>query len=124
MLDRAKHTQPVDVVDDQTGSPTWSRDLAHGLVALASSSAAPGIYHATNSGSTTWYGLAKAVYAAADADPELVRPTTTDRFPRPAPRPTYSVLANARWAATGLPELRPWEDAVAEFVIGQPDRGV
>jgi dTDP-4-dehydrorhamnose reductase len=118
MLDRAARAQPVDVVDDQTGSPTWARDLAGGLIALARSTAPAGIHHLTNAGSTTWYGLAKAVYRAAGADPELVRPTTTDRFPRPAPRPAYSVLANDRWVAAGLAPLRHWEHAVVEYVTG------
>ena len=102
----------VDVVDDQRGSPTWSRDLASGLVALARSSAAPGTYHATGGGDTTWYGFTRAIFAALGADPDRVRPTTTDRFPRPAPRPAYSVLSNKAWAGAGLPALPHWEDAL------------
>jgi dTDP-4-dehydrorhamnose reductase len=102
----------VDVVDDQRGSPTWSRDLASALVALAGSAAPPGTYHATNAGDTTWYGLAREVFAEVGADPVRVRPTTTDRFPRPAPRPAYSVLSNASWRAAGLPPLRGWQAAL------------
>lgn len=104
----------VDVVDDQRGSPTWSADLARGLVELARSEAAPGVYQATNAGETTWYGLARAVFAELGADPDRVRPTTTDRFPRPAPRPGYSVLSDAKWRAAGLAPLRPWREALAE----------
>lgn len=104
----------VDVVEDQRGSPTWSADLARGLVALARSDAAPGVYHCTNSGETTWYELARAVFAELGADPDRVHPTTSDRFPRPAPRPAYSVLSDARWRAAGLPTLRPWRAALAE----------
>ena len=102
----------LDVVDDQRGSPTWSRDLAAGLLALASARPAPGIYHCTNAGETTWYGLARAVFAEIGADPDRVRPTTTDRFPRPAPRPAYSVLSGAAWSGAGLPAPRPWRDAL------------
>jgi dTDP-4-dehydrorhamnose reductase len=102
----------LDVVEDQRGSPTWSRDLAAGLLALAAARPAPGIYHATNAGETTWYGLARAVFSEIGADPERVRPTTTANFPRPAPRPAYSVLSGAAWSAAGLPPLRPWRDAL------------
>jgi dTDP-4-dehydrorhamnose reductase len=102
----------LEVVDDQRGSPTWSRDLAAGIVALAGKQPPPGIYHCTNAGDTTWYGLTRAIFAELGADPERVRPTTTDKFPRPAPRPAYSVLSGAGWAAAGLPPLRPWDEAL------------
>ncbi len=108
----AGERETLDVVDDQRGSPTWSRDLAAGLVALAGSAAAPGVYHCTNAGGTTWYGLARAVFAEIGADPDRVRPTGTGAFPRPAPRPAYSVLSDAAWRAAGLPGLRPWDRAL------------
>jgi dTDP-4-dehydrorhamnose reductase len=109
-LERDRET--IEVVDDQRGSPTWSADLARGLVALAGSAAPPGVYHCTNGGDTTWYGLARAVFAELGADPERVRPTSTDRYPRPAPRPAYSVLSAAAWRAAGLPALPDWRDAL------------
>jgi dTDP-4-dehydrorhamnose reductase len=102
----------VDVVDDQRGSPTWSRDLADGLLALVAAAPGPGIYHCTNAGETTWYGLARAVFEELGADPDRVRPTTTAAFPRPAPRPAYSVLSPAAWLAAGLPAPRPWREAL------------
>jgi dTDP-4-dehydrorhamnose reductase len=108
----AGERETLDVVDDQRGSPTWSRDLAAGLVALAAQAPPPGVYHCTNTGDTTWYGLARAVFAEIGADPERVRPTTTDAFPRPAPRPAYSVLSDRSWRAAGLAPLRPWRDAL------------
>ncbi|MBV9822026.1 MAG: dTDP-4-dehydrorhamnose reductase [Actinobacteria bacterium] len=111
-LERDRET--LEVVDDQRGSPTWSADLARGLVALAGSDAAPGTYHCTGSGDTTWYGLARAVFEELGADPERVRPTTTDRFPRPAPRPAYSVLSDAAWRAAGLDPLPHWRAALRQ----------
>jgi len=110
-LERRRAT--LDVVDDQLGSPTWSRHLAAGLVELATSGAPYGVYHCTNGGETTWCGLARAVFAQLGADPERVRPTTTAAFPRPAPRPAYSVLSDARWRAVGLTPLPGWREALA-----------
>jgi len=85
-------------------------------VALVAADAPPGVYHGTNSGQTTWFGLAQTVFAAVGADPARVRPTTTDRFPRPAARPAYSVLGHGRWATAGLQPMRPWQDALADAV--------
>ena len=111
-LERDRDT--LEVVDDQRGSPTWSADLARGLVQLAGSDAAPGIYHCTGSGETSWFGLARAVFDELGADPERVRPTTTDKFPRPAPRPAYSVLSDAAWRAAGLSPLPHWRAALRQ----------
>ena len=111
MLRLAAGDGEVRVVDDQTGSPTWARDLADGLVAAASSPVR-GVLHAVNAGATTWCGLARRVFELAGADPARVVPSTTDEVPRPAPRPPWSVLDASRWAAAGLPALPPWEDAL------------
>jgi dTDP-4-dehydrorhamnose reductase len=102
----------VAVVDDQHGQPTWTGDVASQIVLLARSGAAPGIYHASAAGATTWYGLARAVFGLLGADPARVRPTTSSEMVRPAPRPAYSVLGHARWAAAGLPPLPDWADAL------------
>jgi dTDP-4-dehydrorhamnose reductase len=101
------------VVDDQRGSPTWSADLAAGLLELASADVPGGVLHATGAGETTWYGFARAIFEELGADPDRVRPTTTDKFPRPAPRPAYSVLSGTAWANAGLTPLRPWREALA-----------
>ncbi|MEP7180055.1 MAG: dTDP-4-dehydrorhamnose reductase [Pseudonocardiales bacterium] len=102
----------VSVVDDQRGSPTWSADLAKALVELARSDAAPGIYHCTGAGDTTWFGFTQAIFEELGADPARVLPTTTDAFPRPAPRPASSVLSDAAWRAAGLTPMPPWRDAL------------
>jgi dTDP-4-dehydrorhamnose reductase len=115
MLRLEAERDTVSVVDDQTGSPTWSADLAAGLVQAALSDVT-GVLHATNAGETTWFGLARLVFALAGADPSRVLPTTTGAFPRPAPRPAYSVLDPASWTAAGLDPLPPWEDSVRACV--------
>jgi dTDP-4-dehydrorhamnose reductase len=104
----------VNVVDDQRGSPTWSADLARGLVVLAGSAATPGVYHCTNAGETTWWGLARAVFQELGADPERVLRTTSAAFASAAPRPSYSVLSGRAWADAGLPPLPHWRDALSE----------
>jgi dTDP-4-dehydrorhamnose reductase len=109
-----KERETVSVVDDQRGSPTWSRDLAMALLALAGSDVPAGTLHATNRGETSWYGFTRAIFEELGADPDRVQPTTTDAFPRPAPRPAYSVLSSRSWDDAGLPPLPDWRAALAE----------
>ncbi|MEU0515676.1 dTDP-4-dehydrorhamnose reductase [Amycolatopsis sp. ATCC 39116] len=114
----------VSVVDDQRGSPTSSADLAAGLLDLGRavvSGRAPQrrVLHCTNSGETTWYGFARAVFEELGADPERVKPCTTAEFPRPAPRPPYSVLSNEAWRQAGLTPLRPWREALHDYLAGK-----
>ncbi|EIE97623.1 dTDP-4-dehydrorhamnose reductase [Saccharomonospora glauca] len=120
MIDLESTRDTLSVVDDQVGSPTYSADLARGLLELAeriASGRAPKstVLHYANTGETTWCGLARAVFAELGADPQRVRPCTTEEFPRPAPRPAYSVLSTASWTAAGLSAPRPWRDALAAF---------
>ncbi len=104
--------ETVAVVDDQRGSPTWSADLARALVELGSVGPPAGTYHCTGAGQTTWYGLARAVFEELGADPERVHPATTAQFPRPAPRPAYSVLSDRSWKEAGLTPMPDWRDAL------------
>jgi len=114
-----KERETVSFVADQTGSPTWSRDLAAGLLALAGADVPAGIYHATNRGETTWYGLARAVFEELGADPDRVQPIRTENYPLPAPRPAYSVLSPRAWDDAGLPPLQGWREALAEAFATQ-----
>lgn len=108
----------LDVVDDQRGQPTWTVDLADRLVRLGraalAGTAPAGVYHGTSGGETTWYGLAREVFRLLGADPARVRPTTSGAYPRPAPRPAYSVLAHERFAAAGIEPVRDWRTALEE----------
>jgi dTDP-4-dehydrorhamnose reductase len=112
MLRLADSQPTVSVVDDQLGQPTWTADLAEQLVALADSDAPAGIYHGTNSGQTSWFGFAQAVFEDAGLDPARVLPTDSASFVRPAPRPSYSVLGHGAWARAGLAPMRDWRDAL------------
>jgi len=119
MLRLANERDTVDVVNDQYGQPTWSLDLATAIVELVDSGASTDIYHVTNSGSTTWYELARAVFELAGHDPGRVVPTESSRFVRPAPRPSYSVLGHDAWFEAGLTPMRDWRDALrAAFSTG------
>lgn len=99
-------------VADQVGQPTWTVDLADGIRRIVDSGAPYGIWHGTNGGETSWHGLARAVLEELGEDPSRVRPITTDEYPLPAPRPSYSVLAHDMWAAHGLEPLPDWRDAL------------
>ncbi|MFC4018003.1 dTDP-4-dehydrorhamnose reductase [Micromonospora sp. GCM10011542] len=118
MLRLAGERERLDVVNDQRGQPTWSYRLAEQLVALTGAAlaghAAPGVYHGTASGETTWYGLARAVFDLRGLDPDRIRPTTSDGYRRSAPRPAYSVLGHDRWRAANLRPLADWRSALAE----------
>jgi dTDP-4-dehydrorhamnose reductase len=109
-LEGARDT--ITVVADQHGSPTWSLDLARGLTELAQSSAPAGTYHCTNSGDTTWFEFAQAIFEEVGADPSRVHPISTAEYPTPAARPAYSVLSDSAWTAAGLTPMPHWRDAL------------
>lgn len=110
--------QFVDVVDDQHGQPTWTRDLAERIVALVQADTPAGTYHACASGRTSWHGLAREVFQLLGADPARVLATTSAAHIRPAPRPAYSVLDLSGWDKAGLEPMRDWRDALHDAVIG------
>jgi dTDP-4-dehydrorhamnose reductase len=102
--------EAVEVVDDQVGSPTWTRDLAPALEALLD--LPPGVYHAAGAGAVSWAGLAAAVFEEGGLACR-VRPIATARLGRPAPRPALSALAVTR---PGAPRLRHWREALRDYL--------
>jgi dTDP-4-dehydrorhamnose reductase len=110
----AAERDTVSVVDDQSGQPTWTVDLAAAIVRLVEAGAPSGTYHGTSAGSTTWFGFAQAIFADLGLDPERVQPTTTDAFPRPAPRPAYSVLGHEAWRGAALDPLPSWRESLTK----------
>ena len=101
----------VRVVDDQTGSPTFAVHLAEAIGRLVTTDAY-GTYHLAGGGGATWFELTRTLYRLAGiATP--VEPVSTADFPRPAPRPRYSVLTTIREPRVLLP---PWQQGVEEFV--------
>ena len=108
MIALERDREVVDVVDDQRGQPTWAVDVAGQVIALARSGAPAGVYHATSSGETTWFGFAQEIFRLLGADSARVRPVTSGASPRPAPRPAYSVLGHGAWASAGIKPIPGW----------------
>jgi dTDP-4-dehydrorhamnose reductase len=106
----ARGAGAVDVVDDQRGQPTWTRDVADLVVRLVESDAPSGTWHATSTGETTWAGFAREVVASAGLTPDVVRPVRTGAFPSAARRPAYSVLGHARLTRHGIAPIGPWQE--------------
>lgn len=126
MRERAAARQPTRVVNDQTGRPTYTVDLARATWALvAAERRAPGaggrILHVANGGSATWYEVARHVFRRAGCE-DLLSPCTTADFPRPARRPAWSVLDTTRFErAIGRP-LPAWDDALDRFLAELEER--
>jgi dTDP-4-dehydrorhamnose reductase len=115
ILEKGALAEPLRVVTDQRGSPTYARDLAEALQALLLAEA-QGTVHVTGGGDCSWYDFAREILMAAGQDPILVEPTTSRALGRRAPRPAYSVMdgtAYRRW--TGR-TMRPWGEALRDYL--------
>jgi dTDP-4-dehydrorhamnose reductase len=115
MLDLAKTRPELSVVVDQVGSPTYTRDLAQALVSLLDSPLY-GIYHITNAGSCSWYEFAKATLEIAGVTGVQVKAMPSSQWPSPTKRPAYSVLRHYALELQGRDNLRPWQQALTEFI--------
>jgi dTDP-4-dehydrorhamnose reductase len=123
ILRKAADGQVLRVVNDQVGCPTYAKDLAAALW-TALDRGLRGTYHLSNGGPTTWYDLACAAAATAGLT-ATIQPITTADWPRPARVPAYSVLSCERAWRDGRVLLRPWQEALEEFVhadLGLPAR--
>lgn len=123
ILDRARRGEPLRVVSDQTGCPTYARDLAEATKRLIDVRAR-GTYHFSNEGATTWFGYARFLVDHAWPEPVSLSPVRSEELSYPAPRPAYSVLSKEKYRmATGI-HPRPWEEAVSEFLKRTYEGGV
>jgi dTDP-4-dehydrorhamnose reductase len=111
----AAERDQLTVVADQIGCPTFTAHLARALLELACGPGdpPPGILHVAGGGQCSWFQFADQIVAVAGLECE-VSPVTTAEFPRPAPRPAYSVLRSERGAAA--PMLPDWRQGLAEFM--------
>jgi dTDP-4-dehydrorhamnose reductase len=107
--------EALRVVSDQMGCPTYADDLAAVLEFLVTGGHL-GVYHATNTGVTTWFDLAREVARCLGTDPARIVACASSEFPTPAVRPANSVLRSRRLEAVGCPDRPTWQDAVARYV--------
>lgn len=107
MIGLAEKGNEIKVVDDQIGCPTWTVELANGIVKLFSKPY--GTYHVCGSGETSWYGFAKEIFFQTGMNEVKLSPCTTEEFPRPARRPKYSVMNNQKIC-------RNWKAALHDYV--------
>jgi dTDP-4-dehydrorhamnose reductase len=110
ILKLAKEKKEIDVVDEEVSSFTYTPDLAKATKELVESAKEYGIFHIVNSGPCTWYEAVKELFKLAGVNVR-VNPVTSDKFPRPAKRPKYSVLLN-----TKLKPMRDWNIALKEYL--------
>jgi dTDP-4-dehydrorhamnose reductase len=116
MAQLAGERETVSVVSDQIGQPTTTAHLSLFIAQLIASGAPAGVYHGTCVGTTSWHGLAQAVFQELGLDPGRVLPISTAEYPLPAPRPAYSVLGHARASAVGVQVLPHWRVALATTI--------
>jgi dTDP-4-dehydrorhamnose reductase len=120
MLGKAAAGEAISVVDDQVFAPSATHDMAERILLLLEHRVPPGTYHAANAGSCSWYGFARSIFETAGVEADL--------SPRPAGeqsvrRPRFSVLLDTRSATLGLSPPRPWQDALAWYLVRRGDRG-
>ena len=113
ILRLAATRRELDVVSDQRGCPTYTIDLARSIMQLCRKNAR-GIVHATNRSDCTWFDFAREIVTGAQLT-TCVRPTSSDKFVRPAKRPEYSVLSSRSLEQYGV-ELPTWQDALGRYL--------
>jgi dTDP-4-dehydrorhamnose reductase len=115
MLQLAEERSELNVVHDQVGSPTYTVDLAN-FIAEIIKTELYGVYHTSNTGYCSWYEFAREIFRAANLSHIKVNPVTTAEFPRPAPRPAYSVMDHMAIRLNGVDDLPDWKDALQAFM--------
>lgn len=115
MLRIGKENGAVKVVDDQIGSPTYTRDMAV-LLADMVQTEKYGVYHASNEGFCSWYDFAKEIFRLAGMDDVSVMPITSDQFPAKAKRPFNSRMSKEKLVKEGFNKLPSWQDALKRYL--------
>jgi dTDP-4-dehydrorhamnose reductase len=111
---KASTGEALKVVNDQFGTPTYTVDVCKQIFSTMKKEHF-GIFHCTSEGACTWYDFAKEILQASSIKVDL-QPCTTEEFPRPAPRPKFSVLENARLKEIGENIMPEWREAFHTFI--------
>ncbi len=114
MLRLADERDAVQVVDDQTGCPTWTGHLASALLGMLEREV-HGLVHLAGGGAVSWNGFAREIFRQAER-PCRVEPATTAQMARPAPRPAWSVLASERDDVLPMPD---WREGLAGYLAAR-----
>jgi dTDP-4-dehydrorhamnose reductase len=130
MLRIFKERDLIKVVDDQYGSPTYTKDLAELILKIIKNESNQyGIYHFTNEGVTTWYKFAKEIYKQAKKVGSIEKnrevkiiPIKTEEYPTAVVRPKNSILSKGKTKKEFNIEIRSWNEALVEFIDSLPDR--
>jgi len=112
---RARKPSTLEVVEDQVGSPTYTRDLAAAVDLLLQKNAR-GVFHVTNRGTCSWYQFAVQILKEAGFDNINVVPIPSDRLQRPAQRPAYSVLSSRKFMNATGKAMQPWQLALQDYL--------
>ena len=124
MLNLSEKNKELKVVNDQIGSPTYAKDLANAIKEIIEKKSDKyGIYHVTNKGEVSWYEFAKKIFEFNKIEIKVI-PVTSEEFPRPAPRPHYSVLSNQKWINSGFTPMRNYEIALKEYLDSIKDEHI
>lgn len=110
-----KGANPLRVVEDQRGRPTYTPHLARAIIRLAMQSA-QGVVHYADADECSWLDFARAIVAESGAD-VTVKPVTSDEFPRPARRPAYSVLSTERYERLTGVAPDSWREGLREYFL-------
>lgn len=121
MIRLGQERDVLTVVNDQMGSPTYTRDLAEAIASLIEKPTY-GTYHLTNSDECTWFEFTQEILHQAGIEGTKVEPITTEELNRPANRPRYSVLDNYMWRMDGHAPLRSYKQALAAYLQEENSR--
>lgn len=130
LLNQLSSEAQIDIVNDQFGNPTSARDVARRIIEISVGEFPNGKYHAVNTGSTSWFGLAEHAFSILGIDIGILNPIQTP-ISQKIKRPTNSTLDSSKWTLVGSTQMRPWQDAlnaeihkIYEQVIREKSNGV